>query len=459
MSSEALPAGVSIHLPDRSHGRRLDVESIARSRLLVIAAALFYGYSLQYAHVNYLHPEWGYFGFSYRPPDTVELLIMYGLLAAGSALLPTALARPSSIVVLLLFVVVYVPTVVVTLGLDADRVTKYGPSLGLLCIAFMAVCVGARRRQDSRGSHGSRLPGDVFCAIIVALWGICCTVLIAKYGSVMRFVGIDEIYDQRVVGASTSLAIGYLQTYFGNVINPTLMALGLLRRRWWLTALGVTGCLIMFMISAQKTIIMLPVALYAIHFAMQRPAVFRTTAFGLVALAVTVIWMSSAYVDNLVVTLAASMLVFRTLALPGLTFSQYYDLFSEGGFTWWSHVKGLNLLIPTPESYVEDELWPNLGYMIGERLYGSVDYNGNANLFSGDGVAAAGALGVGVIGLVLAIWLFWLDKASRGWDRRFAILVTLPIALALTNGHFFTTLLSFGGLFWMLTFFLYKPRG
>jgi hypothetical protein len=145
------------------------------------------------------------------------------------------------------------------------------------------------------------------------------------------------------------------------------------------------------------------------------------------------------------------------LGLPGLTFSQYYDLFSAGGFTWWSHIKGLSLLIPAPEAYVEDAAWPNLGYMIGDRLYGSIEYNANANLFSGDGVAAAGPLGVGLIAIVLAIWLVWLDRLSQGWNRGFAILVILPIGLSLTNGHLFTTLLSFGGLFWMVTFYLYKP--
>jgi hypothetical protein len=83
--------------------------------------------------------------------------------------------------------------------------------------------------------------------------------------------------------------------------------------------------------------------------------------------------------------------------------------------------------------------------------------NANANLFAADGVAAAGALGVAVIGIALAVWLWVLDRASAGWSQKFGVLITLPMAVSLTNGSLFTTLLSFGGLFWTLTFYFYKP--
>jgi hypothetical protein len=96
-----------------------------------------------------------------------------------------------------------------------------------------------------------------------------------------------------------------------------------------------------------------------------------------------------------------------------------------------------------------------LGYIIGDRLYANPANNVNANLFSGDGVAAAGALGVLLIGLLLAIWLVLLDRSSVRWNRQFALLVTLPIGLSLTNGHFTTTLLSFGGLFWVVIFYFW----
>ena len=164
---------------------------------------------------------------------------------------------------------------------------------------------------------------------------------------------------------------------------------------------------------------------------------------------------AATYEDSLVATFFGIYLVYRTLCIPGLTYSQYYDLFSRDGFTWWSHVKGLNLLIPAPASDLNDSAWPNLGFVVGDRIYRSFDMNANANLFVGDGVAAAGMLGVAVIGCAFAA------ACTVSTDLRAPTAVHAagppPLAVTLTNGQLFTALLSFGGAFWMLTFYLYKP--
>ena len=156
-------------------------------------------------------------------------------------------------------------------------------------------------------------------------------------------------------------------------------------------------------------------------------------------------------------SLLSSLLVFRTLATPGIFFTQYYDTFSTYGFTYGSHIKGLNLIIPVPSAYISDPYWPQLGYIVGERIQGFPGNNANANLFAGDGIATAGFVGVLIISVILAIWLVLLDRASKGWSKNFAILVLFPIGIALTNGPLFTILLSFGGLFWVFIFYFYKP--
>jgi hypothetical protein len=43
------------------------------------------------------------------------------------------------------------------------------------------------------------------------------------------------------------------------------------------------------------------------------------------------------------------------------------------------------------------------------------------------------------------------------FDTNVAILTIFPVALTLANGQFFTVILSFGGLFWLLMFPLFKP--
>lgn len=429
---------------------------LIRRGVLLLAAA-FYAWTLHVAHGSLLQNAYWEYGFSFDPFDLWEGTVVSLLVAMGAAGLPGRLDRPSSVILTALFVVVYVPTVVITPALAPDATDRYGPSLAALAASFLGTCIVSRLTR-SRAVTGC-VPGPTFVRIVTMAWAACSVVLVIEYGSTMRLVGLDETYAQRAVGASTSLLIGYVQTYYTNVFSPGLIALGLVLRRRLLIVAGVLGCLIMYMIAAQRTVFLLPFVMFALHFGLAlRVTWFRNVGALLAGLAATVAATCAWPTSSVVAELSSRYLVFRTIALPGLTFSQYQDVFGSHAVTWWSHVRGMELLVSRPPAYASDPLWPGLGYMVGDRLFGNPVVNWNANLFAGDGVAAAGWAGVLVIGVVLAIWLAVLDFAARAWDRRFAMLVVLPVALSLTNGHLTTALLSFGGLFWTLLFILYKPR-
>lgn len=438
-------------------GRLERVITVSPARLVLLAAAFFYAYAIHFAHVHYLTPVWGYYGYSYRDPSAVDLAAIALLVVVGALLLPTRIGKASSIVVLLLFVVVYVPTIVLTLALDAPRLELYGAGLLALGLGFGCACVAARSSSLAPRESTQRLPGKAFTLFVLAAWIVCCVVLIVNQGSVMAFAFESEVYEQRAAGTATSLGLGYVQTYFANVLSPGLIALGAVKRRWSLVALGTIGCVLMYMIAAQRTVLLLPIAMLAVLIALRvRSGVFRTSSFLLVFLGVAEMVSVTFYQDNIVASVLSLFLVNRTLGLPGLTFHQYYDVFGVSGFTWWSHVRGVDFFVAAPPSYWNDTLWPNLGHMIGDRVYQNYENNANANLFVGDGVAAAGALGVLVIGIVFAVWLAVMDRVARGWDRTFVVLVMVPVALSLTNVHLFTTLLSLGGLFWMVMLYVFR---
>jgi hypothetical protein len=144
------------------------------------------------------------------------------------------------------------------------------------------------------------------------------------------------------------------------------------------------------------------------------------------------------------------LVIVRSIAIPGQVFQLYSDFFGKMGHTWWSNVKGVNIIVPPPRAFASDSGWPNLGILIGREYFGiNSRMNANAHLFAGEGEAAAGAFGVLVIGALLAIWLRALDRAAVGWNRLFVLLISAPMALCLTNAHLSTLLLSFGGLFWL----------
>ena len=429
----------------------------AVERLILVIAIVLFAAALHLAHYLYLQPSWEYLGMTYAAPDTIRYVFGLILVIAAGLLVPTKFSAPSSVFVLALVFVVFIPTVVITLGLRADAMERYGWQVLALAAAFFLACIVCR--NDSAVSAPGALPGPVFVWSLLVLWAIGSIVTVLVYGGRLKLVGFGDVYEQRGVGQASSAAVAYLQTYYLNVICPAVLAVGLLdRKRPWMILVALFGFGLAYSIAAQKSALFVPFVMLGIYVAMSPVgrflgltatiATFLGTAIGFG------IWAVFAVGDNWY----SAIVVHRTIAIPGLTFSQYSNFFSEVGYTFWGHVRGLSAFVPVPEALKASPLWPNIGYLVGEYAYGDPTHNLNANLFSSDGIAAAGPLGVLVIGAVFALWLKILDWAGRGWSRQFAALVLLPVAVSLTNGPLFTVLLSFGGLFWTVVFAAYKPK-
>jgi hypothetical protein len=155
----------------------------------------------------------------------------------------------------------------------------------------------------------------------------------------------------------------------------------------------------------------------------------------------------------------ADVILLRAMAIPGGTFVQYFDLFYAEGFTYWSSVTGVGVLVDAPAAFAADPAWPQLGVIVGREYFPwAAGLNHSASLFSGEGAAAAGALGVVVIGAVLATFLKIFDMAARNWAPQFVLVSIAPIAMALSNAHLSTVLVSFGGGFWLVLLGLYRPK-
>jgi hypothetical protein len=427
-------------------------------RLLIVGATYAYALSIFISYKLYLFPLWGYFGFVYSEPQNRDFFFAFIMLTVASASLPRTFLRPSSVILFFMYAVVFVPTIVVTLCLSADTLVTHWRILLSLTFAFV-MCSLTSRLQTTTRSHNIGYPGHRMVNSFLILWLLIAILNIAVYHSVMGFAGIETAYEQREAGASKNALTAYSQTLFSSVINPTIFVLGLVYRKKIYVWIGILGSLLIYSISAQKTILLLPMVIYAFYkFLSVKSIRLKTPAAPLALLAVLTLVASMTYEENELIWLFAALFVFRTIAVPGLTYSQYHEFFFANGYTFWSHVKGFSSFVPTPSIYANDPLWPGLGYMIGEFAYGRSDLNANANLFSGDGVAAAGWAGVLIIGLLFSIWLKALDLVATKWSPKFVALGVMPLAISFTNGHFFTNLLSFGGLAWLFILLFFRPQ-
>lgn len=430
-------------------------------RLLHVVAGLVLSFSFLYSYENYISIRWAYMGFPYREPVLWELIYIGVAVSVVSFCMPRKVDRPYTLFLWFLYAIVFIPTISISFFISPVSHAIIAP-LSWLVAVFLGLSLFSGKEMpspiapDTRYNWGA--PSYMFRNGMLAVWLFMSLVFLYVYRDIISFASADDIYYQRAVWkASGGGAISYMESYFAAVICPALIAIGLYRRMGLYMVAGLLGFILMYTTSAQKSALVVPFVILAVFFSHRfRVATSLNYTAALAAVVVAcVLFIGVAGSGNY----ATDLVLVRTLAAPAQTFGQYHELFSSAGYTWWSNVRGIGLLVPPPDAFAADPNWPSLGYIVGDYLHGgyTTDMNANANLFSGEGVAAAGSFGVIVIGLVLHFWLKAMDFVSRGWNSRFILLIMTPLAFTLTNGHLSTILLSFGGALWMILLLMVKP--
>lgn len=428
----------------------------ARGVHVIVALVLLFFFMQIYE--NYISLAWGYLGMRYRDYRPWEVFFIVSQISLVAAFLPIRLSRPSAIVVWMLYTFVFLPTIVITPLVGMHEFEHYLPVLLMLTVIFIGMSIVSQWSLPQR-VEGTGLFRPEVDIVLLGAWGVSSLLLLITFRDILSLAGADDIYFQRALAKDLSGGpINYVQTYYTYVISPALLATGLLKRKWLYIGCGFAGFLVTYSIDAQKLALFVPLLMTAIWLAYR----YRQTALALFTggLALLVGVCAGLTTHTGLTHLIINVLIFRAIAVPGQMLTQYYDLFSARGYTWWSNIRGINLVVPRPEAFENDRYWPSLGMIVGDEYYGSFigGVNANANAFAGEGVAAGGLIGLFVIGLLMIAWLRAVDVVSTRWSVPFVTLVMLPVALCLTNVHLSTVILSFGGGFWILMLHLMRPQ-
>lgn len=417
---------------------------------------LLYGLMFYLVYRDYVSIEWGYTGLSFASLSGYEIAFIALAIAIQGWAMPPIISSPSAVILWMLTVLIYVPTMIITLMIGERAPSAYYGNLAALSLVMILASFSSKRVTVSEDEP---LPGNRFFYLSLAIFVVFTFILFLQYRSIMSFSSVEDIYFQRFAASDlgASSIIGYIRTHYLYVFSSLMFGSAFLRRRYWyLSLVGFSGYVITYLIDASKISFVIPLLMMAFmaarKFGRSRAWVlnaglaFLTLACG----ALTTLSSGAKLIADLVLT--------RSIAIPAQTFAQYADVFHERGYTMWSNVRGLSWIIPPPQSFTSDPFWPVLGQIVGADYYGMDSRaNLNANLFAGEGIAAAGSVGVIVIGLAMILYLRFLDAAAKGWNQKLVILISVPLGMSLTNTHLSTLLLSFGGFFWLAVMYVYKP--
>lgn len=421
--------------------------------LLMSASSVAYTLALLLVYRNFIAPSFTYLGYTYADIPLMWLLLALGIIAGLAFLIPTRVARPSDLAVIVLFILVAVPSVLMSFAMGR---MDYGSALGfsLLVVgafAAFAAVVGAKKRGVSRAFASSwrpdrqardeRVPVVVLPKLSHGAWT---TVLVStfltghaylaiKLGVRFDFLAIADVYDVREEFSGQLVESplgGYLVPWLGNALGPVLAVYAFYQRKWGLVGLAMAGQLSLYGQTGLKTVLFsLPAAL-AVAIALR----YRRRAYLLVTATLAMVLVAVA-LDHVVggVTLS-SLLVRRFIVTPGALTALYYEFFSSNPFTFLSQ-SVLSDIVEYPYARtVPAEVgayWTRY----------APSANGN---FLADGFSNFGPIGMIAAAVVVGVIFRLYDNLAFGLPIVPACLLLVMPLVTLSNSAIQTSLLTHG---------------
>ena len=438
-------------LRERGFALRTSRERIVL-RVVTVLATLIYVVLLMTVYAVRVAPNYDYMGYVLEPAGPGFLLL--GVLVAflPSTVLPVHLHRPSGVALWMLYILAFIPSMVIPyLALPRDP-TELLPLTLTLAVGFCIVLM--LTRLPLLAIPRLKLPRWVFWLAFGTLGALLVNSIARTFGLTTSLPSLADVYVVRGEYKETeaSLLARYAVTWIGNVIGPFLIGLGLLRRAPLLLTSGLALQLLIYATTGFRSVLFSALLLAALFIAMA----FQRRYFGAIlsvgaASLVTLTVVLDALFDTIVFS---SLFVRRLLATPGILTGWYYDFFVDRPKALLGH----SVLEPWID-YPYDRLPPLL---IGRAYFGNEATYANANVWA-DAFANFGLAGILAYSVLLGLLLWAFDYAAGQRDARTTTLAGLMLgvpAFTLTNTALNVSLVTHGVLLaWLVVYFMPRIAG
>jgi len=426
----------------------------SRQRALLVLGVLAFIVSYQWLYKHWAFPTFAYLGYDYTPPSNGYLLLAWVLSMLPSLWMPISLTRPSQLSYWVLYLTVFIPSIMISLFAGIDPAPQLAMLMLFLFIGF--AIIGFSYRRPLMKLRSPRLRSSRFWYGFTLIAGLLILWLIIAFRGKFFIVSFTDIYDVRFAADDViaDTLLNYPLMLLPGAINPFLMAWGLYHKKKWIFLAGALGQLLVYSIFATKGSITSILFIPAIYLVLQgdRGRFGMKLVWSIVALFVGLMlsFIVAGEQSGPLFAMALFVVFLRTFATNGLATPLYYHFFQANPHTYFSHAKGFNWFIHYPYSNP-------LGIEIGSYYTGDPTFDYSAHFWATDGLGGLGLPGILLVSAFCAL-IFWvLDSVAQKHDPRLATLVITYAAYNIANGSLFTTLLS-GGLGLLMVILYLMPR-
>jgi hypothetical protein len=449
-SSDHEPRPLATDETERQPRLGPDHRAWLRRRVPVALGVLLYVAVLHLVYRQLIAPAYGYSGLGYRAPELWGYIAMVLWTVLVGVLLPLRLVKPSDFLIWMLFCLAGAPSILLCQYNDHMPRAAALPAGLTVGAAMLVLSFGAQARLPEalqprlaalrRRTVGSRQvpwsPGAVWVGLLaVAL--VMQLILVLTSGITLSWLNVyDDVYSVRSDFAEFYGRIpllGYLVPVTINIVNPVLIARGLLTRRYAWFLVGAVGQYTLYVATGTKMTLFSIPALVGVFLLFRA----RRSLPGVALLtAVVGAIVASVSVGRLLSTpVAVDLIVRRLLIVPGALTAGYIEVFRGQPMTYFADSPLRWLTSPYQEV--------SPPFLVGAQFVGDPGTSANVSLF-GHGYLALGFAGILIEAAALVPVLWLLDRAARGLPFQVVALVMFLPALALSSATVFTTTLTHG---------------
>lgn len=397
--------------------------------------SLIYVMVFAFCYKNFLNFHYGYMGYTVLDErySANYLFVSTTIIALLPCLLYRGIKQISSFLCVFIYFLLYVPIIITyhyaLEGTILDLL--YQQSLFMLGMIMLF----SADRLVLKKMVGIKTQVNLFS---VLLWITILTTIyiLFIYRGNLRLVSFSEVYELRSenekLGADVVTA--YLGSWFTNVMIPICLGYALFAKKKLYYIVGSTGCLLVYMATGSKAIILLPVFIYLIYLVFRRLDLNKVF-FYFGSMLVVLIFI----LTLLPVNMFSAVILMRTIGNGGDLTLHYHQFFQSHPLTYFSHINIINLFTG---------MYPykgSLGQEVGGFYWGDA-MNANANFWATDGYAAIGSLGILFSSLILMLIFIVFNGITKNYNRVFLIVILTSYLTQFLNASLFQSLFTGGAL-------------
>lgn len=423
----------------------------------VLCVAAYMGLFV-FLYIKWMSPSFEHLGFHYDE-DASLLSIALICIALVMIIVPYRIQRAGDFLIWIILLSVFIPAV---LSLSLQNYGTFCRECTIASLVLSFSCAIFINRYVYINVPEINYRTENFIWVLNFLLVASILFFLFFFWNYISLHSFLDVYAQRFDYAnhlaSMPSVVGYLVGWLAYVVVPFLLAIGLFdHTRRYLILVAFAAQVVLFTGFAGKMMLVVlgvQVAVYLLVIRDNELSVFRIAAGTLALIMSAFVVVVSADFDPTGIWFQFAALIYmRTLAIEGALTGTYADFYySVGEFTWWSHSRIASWLIEYPHPY-------SPGQMVGNHMHGDEGgMDANAHFWATDGIAAAGNLGVLVMGPVLGVLLVVVNAVARPDRLAFACVALIPFAMALGNTSLFQSVLTGGGALMLLLIYFVAPR-